>query len=122
MFYRLQVVVNISSNRKEYKVEPGKIIHATCKHGRPEKPSHHVLYFFILLHILLNIKRKAVNSTPVTFTGHLINGGQYTPKKINCKRILKVVPILVSKSSSKALKKNRRKIKKTTKNYKKIQK
>jgi hypothetical protein len=47
---------------------------------------------------------------------------QYTPKKMNCKRILKKVPILVSKTSSKAQKKNRRKIKKSSKKHQKIKK
>lgn len=32
-------------------------------------------YTFLYFCILLNTKRKAVNFTPVTFTGHLINGG-----------------------------------------------
>ena len=48
MFYRLQVVVDISNSIRFYKVEPEKINHATCKHGQPATASHHVLYFFIL--------------------------------------------------------------------------
>lgn len=79
-------------------------------------------YIHTPMHILLNIRRKAVNLARWLVTGHLINAAHYIRKKKNCKRISKNVPILVSNSKAKAQKKNRRKIKKTTKKYKKFQK
>lgn len=46
MFYRLQVVVDISNSVRFYKVEPEKINHATCKHGQPATASRHVFILF----------------------------------------------------------------------------
>ena len=63
MFYRLHGR-DISSNRKEYKVEPKKIKLQPVNMDSLQLQASTFLYFFILLHILLNTKRKAVNSTP----------------------------------------------------------
>lgn len=116
------MVVDISYSVRFYKVEPKKIIMQPVNVDALKIQSVTVLYFFILLHILLNTRLEAVNSKRWCLQHHLINASHYTPKKKNCNRILKIVPFLVSKSKAKARKKNRRKIKKSSKNHQKIKK
>lgn len=72
MFYRLHGR-DISSNRKECKVEPKKIKLQPVNMDSLQLQASTFLYFFILLHILLNTKRKAVNFTPwrLRVTHHL---------------------------------------------------